>query len=81
MPRPKKPELTASREAFAALKPLPPYYGIRVTDHYPSIDLPTLYKAVAGRIEYDAGLEALRKIVKLYPAKQAKKKVINPLTA
>lgn len=70
MPRPKKPALTASREAFNALKPLPPYYGIRVSDHYPAIDLPRLYKAVAGRIEYDAGLEALRKIVKLYPAKK-----------
>ena len=72
MPRPRKPELTASRAAFNALKPLPHYYGMRVADHYPQIDLPTLYKAVAGRIEYEAGLEALRKIAKLYPAKQAK---------
>ena len=72
MPRPKKPELTASREAFRALKPLPPYYGMRVNDHYKQIDLERLYKAVAGRIEYSEGLEALRVIVKLYPAKTAK---------
>lgn len=72
MPRPKKPELTASREAFNALKPLPHYYGMRVADLYPHIDLPLLYKAVAGRAEYDAGLAALRQIVQLYPAKKAK---------
>lgn len=72
MPRPKKPELEASRVAFNALKPLPPYYGMRVADHYPQINLPLLYIAVAGRIEYPAGLEALKKIASLYPAKQAK---------
>ena len=72
MPRPRKPELTASREAFEALKPLPHYYGMRLADHYPQIDLPTLYKAVAGRVEYEAWLEALKKIVSLYPAKKAK---------
>ena len=75
MPRPRKPELTASRIAFNALKPLPPYYGIRVNDHYPHIDLPTLYKAVAGRIAYEEGLAALTQIVKLYPAKQARKEI------
>ena len=72
MARPKKPELAASREAFAALKPLPRYYGMRIADLYPHIDLPTLYKAVAGRTEYEAGLQALKVIVKLYPAKKAK---------
>ena len=71
MPRPRKPTLTASRIAFNALKPLPHYYGMRVADLYPHIDLPLLYKAVAGRTEYDAGLAALRQIVQLYPAKKA----------
>ena len=76
MARPKKPALTASREAFKALKPLPHYYGMRVTDLYPHIDLQLLYKAVAGRIEYEAGLAALKQIVMLYPAKQAKQAVM-----
>ena len=68
MARPKKPALTASRLAFAALRPhLPRYYGIAVSLHYPEIDLQHLYMAVAGRIEYDEGLAALRAIVKLHP--------------
>lgn len=75
MARPKKPTLTASREAFAALKPLPPNYGIRVSDHYPHINLQLLYSAVAGRVEYEAGLLALKHIVQLYPAKTARQAV------
>ena len=69
MARPRKPALTASRLAFAALKPLPRYYGIHVHGLFPEIDLRHLYMAVAGRIEYDEGLAALRTIVKLHPPK------------
>jgi hypothetical protein len=70
MARPKKPELAASREAFKELKPLPRYYGIRVADHFPAIDVPKLQQAVAGRVEYPEGLEALKTIKRLYPSKQ-----------
>ena len=67
MARPRKPALTASRLAFAELKPkLPRYYGIHVHGMFPGIDLRHLYMAVAGRIEYDEGLAALRTIVKLH---------------
>jgi hypothetical protein len=69
MPAPKKPSLEASRKAFAALKPLPKNYGMRVGDHFKDIDLKLLYRAVAGRVEYPAGLEALKVICVLYPAK------------
>jgi len=70
MPAPKKPSLEASRKAFAALKPLPKNYGMRVGDHFQDIDLKLLYRAVAGRVEYPAGLEALRVICVLYAPKK-----------
>ena len=70
MARPKKPSLTASRQAFAALKPLPPNYGMRVGDHFPGIKLKLLYRAVAGRCEYPEGLKALEAICLLYPNKK-----------
>ena len=75
MPAPKKPSLEASRQAFAALKPLPKNYGMRVSDHFKDIDLQLLYRAVAGRVEYPAGLEALRVICVLYPAKKSQQLV------
>lgn len=70
MAAPKKPSLTASREAFEALKPLPTNYGMRVSMQFPHIDLKLLYRAVAGRVEYPAGLEALRIICTLYGVKK-----------
>lgn len=70
MPRPKKPELEASRAEFNSLKPLPRYYGMRVGDHFKHIDVPKLQQAVAGRIEYPEGLEALKVICILYPRKK-----------
>ena len=66
MAAPKKPSLTKSREDFDALKPLPTNYGVRVNLHFPEIDLKLLYRAVAGRVEYPAGLEALKVISRLY---------------
>lgn len=69
MPARKKPSLEASRKAFAALKPLPKNYGMRVGDYFKDIDLQLLYRAVAGRVEYPAGLEALKVICVLYPQK------------
>lgn len=66
MAAPKKPSLTASREAFDALKPLPTNYGVRVNLHFSEINLKLLYRAVAGRVEYPAGLEALKVICRLY---------------
>jgi hypothetical protein len=73
MPRPKKPELEASRLAFNELKPLPSCYGVRVADHFPDIDIPRLQQAVAGRVEYPEGLEALKTILRLYPNRRKKK--------
>lgn len=70
MAKPKNMELQASREAFNALKPLPPYYGVKVADHFPSIDVPKLQQAVAGRVVYDEGLKALQIIVRMYPRRR-----------
>lgn len=70
MPAHKKPSLTKSRDDFAALKPLPKNYGMRVNMHFSEIDLPLLYRAVAGRREYPAGLEALKVICALYGRKK-----------
>lgn len=70
MAAPKKLSLTASRDAFEALKPLPTNYGMRVSMHFPLTDIQLLYRAVAGRVEYPAGLEALRIICTLYGVKR-----------
>lgn len=75
MPRPKKPELEASRAAFNQLKPLPRYYGVRVEEHFPDIDIDKLHQAVGGRLEYPEGLEALKAICLLYPRKKAQQAV------
>lgn len=69
MPRPKNPDLEKSRDDFDALKPLPRYYGVRVADHFPEIDIYKLGQAVAGRVIYKEGYEALRAICLLYPRK------------
>ena len=71
MAAPKKPSLQASRDDFNALKPLPSNYGMRVSMQFPHIDLKLLYRAVAGRVEYPAGLEALKIICTLYGNKKA----------
>lgn len=71
MPRPKKQELEDSRTAFNNLKPLPPYYGVRVGEMFPHIDVPKLQQAVAGRLEYPEGLEALKVICLLYSRQRA----------
>ncbi len=44
---------------------------MRVADHFPEIDLQRLYKAVAGRIEYEDGLVALKWVKSKFPVKQA----------
>ena len=68
MAAPKKPSLQNSRDDFNELKPLPSNYGMRVNMHFPHIELKLLYRAVAGRVEYPAGLEALKIICTLYGA-------------
>jgi hypothetical protein len=76
MPRPKKPELQKSRDDFGALKPLPRYYGVRVADHFPEIDIYKLGQAVAGRIIYEEGYNALKAICLLYPRKSRASKLL-----
>ncbi|MGI4873156.1 MAG: hypothetical protein ACRYFX_18505 [Janthinobacterium lividum] len=80
MPRPKNPELEASRIEFDKLKPLPRLYGVRVNDHYPEIDIYRLGQAVAGRVVYPEGLLALRQIKALYGSKQ-KAQSLQPVAA
>jgi hypothetical protein len=75
MAAPKKPSLQASRDAFEALKPLPTNYGMRVSMQFPHIDLKLLYRAVAGRVEYPAGLEALKIISTLYGQKKEQRQL------
>lgn len=73
MARPKKPELEKSRQEFNALKPLPRYYGVRVAEHFPDIDIEILHQAVAGRVEYPEGLKALEAICAIYPRRKEQK--------
>lgn len=71
MPRPRNPELQASKDAFDALKSQLRYrYGDYVLDHFPEIDLDRLHQAKAGRVVYPEGLAALKMIAKLYPKRK-----------
>lgn len=68
MPKPKNPELEASRAEFEKLKPVLRYrYGEYVQDHFPEIDMYRLGQAKAGRQVYPEGLEALKMIAKMFP--------------
>jgi hypothetical protein len=78
MPKPRNPDLQASKAAFDQLKPLLRYrYGDYVLDLFPEIDLNRLHQAKAGRVVYPEGLKALQMVAKLYPRRDAKSLTTN----
>ncbi len=61
MPFPADPELPKFKEDIGLIKPkLDKYYGVLVGNKFPTIDVKKLHQAVAGRVVYHEGLNALR---------------------